>query len=90
MNKATGPAKILRPIATTIAPLTHILNQSLRIGVVPSQWKHTRVTPIYKSGEKTCIGNHRPISVIPIFAKIMEKVVYNQIQDFLTNNDISI
>ena len=93
MNKATGPdnipAKLLRPIATTIAPLlTHILNRSLRMGVVPSQWKHARVTPIYKSGDKTCMENYRPISVIPIFAKNMEKVVYNQIHDYLTNNAI--
>ena len=88
VNKATGPdnlpAKLLRPIASIIAlPVAHILNQSLRTGTVPSQWKCARVTPIYKGGDKTCMENYRPISVIPILAKIMEKVVYKQLFQFL-------
>ena len=93
IDKATGPdnipAKLLKPITAVITPLlTHILNCSLRNGVVPSQWKCARVTPIYKSGDRTSLENYRPISVIPIFAKIMEKVVYIQVHDYLTENEI--
>ena len=93
VDKATGPdnlpAKLLRPVASIVAsPLTHILNRSLHSGIIPSQWKCARVTPIYKGGDKTCIENYRPISVIPILAKVMEKVVYKQLSQYLTENNI--
>ena len=92
-NKATGPdnlpAKLLKSAASIIAtPIAHILNQSLRTGIIPSQWKCARVTPIYKGGEKTNMENYRPISVIPILAKIMERVVYTQLFKYLTENNI--
>ena len=93
LNKATGPdnlpAKLLKPVASTVAPaITHILNQSFRIGSSPSEWKCARVTPIFKGGDKTCMENYRPISVIPILAKIMEKVAYDQAIKYLSENKI--
>ena len=93
LNKATGPdnlpAKLLKPVASIIAsPITYILNQSFRTASVPSQWKCARVTPIFKGGDKTCMENYRPISVIPILAKIIQKVAYDQAMNYLTNNKI--
>ena len=93
LNKATGPdnlpAKLLKPVASIIAsPITHILNQSFRTGSVPRQWKCARVTPIFKGGDKTCMENYRPISVIPILAKIMEKVACDQAMKYLKENKI--
>ena len=95
LNKATGPdnlpAKLLKPVASIIAsPITHILNQSFRTGSVPSQWKCARVTPIFKGGDKTCMENYRPISVIPILAKIMEKVAYDQAMKYLNRKQNTI
>ena len=93
VNKATGPdnlpAKLLRHVASVISsPVTHIINQSLRTGIIPSEWKCARVTPIFKGGDKACMENYRPISVIPILAKIMEKIVYKQLFQYVTDNNI--
>ena len=86
-SKATGldqiSAKVLKIAAPAITPsLTLIFNQSIRTGLFPSGWKVGKVTPIYKTGEKTCMSNYRPISVISIVAKIMEKLIHNQIYEY--------
>ena len=66
-------------VKSEIAPsLTLIFNQSIRTGIFPTDWKVARVTPIYKSGEKHSMTNYRPISVISIVARIMEKLIHNQ------------
>ena len=93
LDRATGPdyvpAKLLKCIASLIAPpLTSIINKSFQMGSIPAQWKEARVTPIYKGGCKDDVGNFRPISVIPILGKVMEKVAYIQLQAYLTDNDI--
>ena len=54
-------------------PLTHIINLSLSTGTVPQNMKVARVIPIFKNGEKTSFNNYRPISILPVFSKILEK-----------------
>ena len=93
IDRAAGPdnipAKLLKCVAPLIAPpLTFLINLSLKNGVIPSEWKEARVTPIHKGGSKDDIGNYRPISVIPILGKIIEKVAYDQLQTYLTDNNI--
>jgi hypothetical protein len=58
--------------------LAHIVNLSLKSGIVPDQLKIARVLPLFKSGDNM-LSNYRPISVLPIFSKIFEKVVYNRL-----------
>ena len=50
--------------------------------------KLTRVTPIHKEGDKSKCGNYRPISVIPALAKILEKLICEQINSHIHNNNI--
>ena len=64
-------------------PLTVIFNQSLQTGIVPSVWKFSNVTPIYKRGDKSDLGNFRPISVVPVVAKLLEKLIANQLRSYL-------
>ena len=71
-----------------IHPLTHLINLSLKQGVFPQELKLAKVLPIYKSGNKQLIQNYRPISILPYFSKIFEKVVTNHIIDFLEMHDI--
>ena len=71
-----------------IESLTYLFNLVLNTGTFPDDMKFAKVTPIYKSGEKTDCGNYRPISVISTVAKILEKIIYNQISDFLKQNSI--
>ena len=75
--------------APVIAPsLALIFNQSISTGIFPSDWKIARVTPIFKTGAKLDMENYRPISVISIVSKIMEKLMYNQLYDCLINSNI--
>jgi hypothetical protein len=68
-------------------PLTHIYNLSLNSGVFPDTWNTAKVKPLYKKGDKYDM-NYRPISIIPVFAKLLERLMYNRIISFLYKNKI--
>ncbi len=68
--------------------LLHIFNLILDTGIFPEDLKLTRVTPIHKEGDKSKCGNYRPISVIPALAKILEKLICEQINSYIHNNNI--
>ena len=75
--------KFLKDSCHIIAPiLTIIFNQSLKTGIFPVDWALARVSPIFKSGVKSEIGNYRPISVLSTVSKIFEKVICNQITNY--------
>ena len=83
-NKATGldtiPSSILKDSSVCILkPLTHILNLSLKEGHVPLEWKKARITPLFKGGDASNPINYRPISVLPVLSKVIEKLVFKQI-----------
>ena len=48
--------------------------------------KLVRVVPLYKSGDKNVLSNYRPVSVLPVFSKFLEKAVYNRLIRYLDNN----
>ena len=92
-KKATSldkiPCKILKLAVNIIGPsLTHIFNQSIAVSIFPTEWKLARVSPIYKKGKKDDPNNYRPISVIPVVAKIFEKLVHEQLYNYLNDNDL--
>jgi len=64
-------------------PLTHIYNVSLRSGVFPDQWKLAKVKPLYKMGNGYDIQNYRPISIISVFAKLLEILMYNRLIPYI-------
>ena len=71
-----------------ISCLTHIFNLSLNRGVFPNELKIARVVPIYKNGDKMSFSNYRPISVLPLFSKILERIMYNRILNFINKHNI--
>ena len=71
-----------------VYPLTYIFNLSLEMGKFPDALKIAKVTPLYKKGSKDDPGNYRPISVLPVIAKVFEKLVNGRLMDFLESNDI--
>ena len=75
-------------ISLIIKPLTHIFNLSLSSGIVPDQMKIARVIPLFKSGDKSTFTNYRPISILPAFSKILERIVYNRILSYLNERNI--
>ena len=92
-GKATGldnlPAKFIRDGPKHLAPpLTHIIHLSLHSGKVPDELKSARVSPIYKKNSKTDPGNYRPVSVLCIISKILQRVVYNQVESYLQSHTL--
>ena len=69
-------------------PLKHILQMSLAKGIFPDQLKLAKVTPIFKTGEKFKFTNYRPISVLPCFSKILERIMNNKLYKHLQENNI--
>ena len=71
-----------------IEPLTHLINESLRTGICPSELKLARVVPIFKSGDPSLLTNYRPISILSFFSKVFERIVYDYLFDFICTNNI--
>ena len=69
-------------------PFVKIYNESISTGIVPEIFKTSRVTPVYKSGVTTELGNYRPIAIISPFSKVLERLVYHQIFAFLEKKKI--
>lgn len=76
--------KSIKCVKKLIVPeLTKCINKCLELGIFPSSLKTAKVTPIFKSGNKSHPGNYRPISVLPVISKIFEKILYNRLETFL-------
>jgi len=69
-------------------PILHIINLSLNNNDVPDDFKLAKVKPLYKKEERTEVGNYRPISVLCIVSKILERAVYNQVEEYLNTKDL--
>ena len=83
------PALFLHQVAEEIAePLSYIYNHSLNTGTVPLAWKRSNITPVHKGGDFDNPGNFRPISVVPVMAKVLEKFISNQLGSFLVNHHL--
>ena len=94
-NKAHGPdwihPRFIRDIAMSIAkPLTHIINLGLTTGKIPQALKIAKIIPSHKSGDKRKATNYRPISILPVFAKIYESLIYDRLNNYLDKKGILI
>ena len=69
-------------------PLSYIFNLSLENGVFPDVLKTVKVTPIYNKGSREEPGKYRPISVLPVIAKVFENIVNKRLVDFLDSHSI--
>ena len=92
-RKATGidelPSGLLKDCAKNISkPLCHIINLSISTSTVPNVWKIAIIIPAYKCGDKSKPENFRPISVLPILLKVLEKAIHNKLMDFLEKENI--
>lgn len=93
ITKATGPDDIPSRLLKLSAPvisdsLAFLFNFSLISGKFPAEWKIAKVSAIFKKGSKLDIGNYRPISVLPILSKVLEKLVHLQVYKYLQDNNI--
>jgi hypothetical protein len=92
-NKSTGldgiSPRFLKDGAEILyAPITHIVNLSITSCTVPDDFKQARITPIYKKKSKLEVGNYRPVSVLSVVSKILERAVYIQVDEYLQRNKL--
>ena len=93
-NKSTGLDNLLpgmlKDAATIIItkPLAYVINLSLQSGSVPMEWKAAKIIPFFKSGSMVEVDNYRPISILPVLSKILERIVYKQLLSHLGNNGL--
>ena len=89
-NKSSDiPVRIVKRSAHIICPyLTKYFNYFMREGVFPENLKVGKVTPVYKKDNPEDPGNYRPVSTLPIFGKIFEKILYRRIYSFATSSNI--
>ena len=57
-------------------------------GVVPIELKAAKVSPLFKSGDKMQLSNYRPVSVLPLFSKILERIMYSRLLSFTNKNNV--
>ena len=92
-SKAAGldniPPKLVKAAAEELAvPITTLANRSLTCGLFPNAEKAAKISPIYKSGDRAAIDNYRPISVLPVFSKVLKRLVYNWLSYYLETNQL--
>ena len=92
-GKALGPLSIpvtiLKDNVNILStPLSFIINRSFEQGVFPESLKTAQVTPVHKKEDTLTISNYRPISLLSVFSKILEKSMYNRIYSFLCKHKL--
>ena len=67
----------------TVEILTYLINRSFNEGIFPVSLKKAKVIPLHKDGSKTDVNNYRPISLLTVWSKIFERVMYNRIYNYM-------
>ena len=87
IDNLTG--KFLKESAPVLAsPITDLVNLSISLSLSPDDCKIAKLKPLYKKEAKTKPKNYRPISLLPLLSKIIERIIHNQTQEFLDKNNI--
>ena len=92
-SKSSGFAQIAAKVLKSaflvlVSQLVHMFNASFSTGICPTSWKKATVIPIFKGGDRSRVGNYRPVSLLPLPGKLVEKVVHNQLSRFLDHSEI--
>ena len=92
-SKAAGPdnleGKFLKDGASILAtPVTELCNLSISLASFPDDCKQAKMKPLFKKGSKDDPKNYRPISLLPQISKVIEKLVHEQVQEYLDKNKI--
>ena len=93
VNKSTGldgiPPKLLKDGAECLTdPILHIINFSLLSEAVPSGFKDARVSPLFKKGSRLDPSNYRPVSILNVLSKILERAAHKQLVEYLEKNKL--
>src|SRR5215813_11252394 len=92
-TKAPGPDSVyprflIEGAEELAEALSSIFDSSMRTGVVPRDWRHANVVPIFKKGDRGEPGNYRPVSLTSIVGKLMETIIKERLSEYLEENEI--
>ena len=92
-NKACGFDEISSNVIRSsydelVTPLFHICKLSLEYGCFPNKMKIANIKPLFKTGEHELLSNYRPISILPAFSKLLERIMYNRVYKHVTVNNL--
>ena len=80
---------MLKSAATIIAPsIAEFINYSFSKSVFPQRWKTAKVLPLFKGGDLENVNNYRPISVLPVLFKVIERHVHDILYSCLSDNTL--
>ena len=81
-------ANVIKHIKEIVCiPLKYICNLSLSFGIYPHELKVANVVPIHKANDDMVFSSYRPVSVLPVFSKLLERLVYNRFIMFINKNN---
>ena len=81
--------RLVREASNEISlPLFKIFNKSLSLKQYPNAWKQANVVPIFKKNDPTSVNNYRPVSLLSIIGKVMEKCIYKYLNNYIVQNNI--
>lgn len=81
--------KAVKKTRYKLVPLfVHLINLIFSTGIYPDEFKEAIVVPIFKGGDRKLASNYRPISILPVCGKIVEKILHTRIMQFLNKNDL--
>ena len=82
-------SRIIKMAKYELAPvITHLVNLSIRSGSFPLSWKESKVIPLHKKNEKIYPKNYRPVSLLPVISKVLERAIFEQFTSYLETNDL--
>ena len=92
-NKVYGlyscPVHLLKSVRHSLSPLlAALMNKSISTGIYPHLLKHAKVIPVYKTGDETDPCNYRPISLLSVFNRLFEKLMYKRLRSYCEKNGI--
>ncbi len=79
---------VKKTIMSIVKPLSYICNRSFETGIFPDNMKKAKVIPLFKAGDRKQFSNYRPVSMLPQFSKVLERVFNNRLTSFIKYSDV--
>ena len=65
-----------------VPAMSLIYKNCINSGISPNIWKKSNIVPVHKKGDKQVVDNYKPVSLLPIFGKILERLIFNHYLNF--------
>ena len=80
---------IVKKMGLELLPaITHIVNLSIMTNKFPTMWKRAKFVLLLKSGDRLDPKNYRPVAILPVLSKILERIIFNQMLSYMSENKL--